>query len=86
MTYVDDARHAYGRMVMCHMLADTTDELLAMANRIGIDRKWIQQPGTAYEHFDICRSKRALAVSLGAKEVGRREVVTIIQERKGRTV
>lgn len=25
------------------MLADTTDELLAMADRIGVQRKWIQK-------------------------------------------
>lgn len=39
--YVDDVEHVFGRMKMCHMWADTLDELLAMADRIGVDRKWI---------------------------------------------
>jgi hypothetical protein len=67
--YVDDMRAKFGRMVMCHMLADTTEELLAMADRIGVARQWIQYPGTYREHFDIALSKRALAVHHGAIEI-----------------
>jgi len=40
--YVDDVRHRFGNMVMCHLWADTLDELLAMVDRIGVQRKWIQ--------------------------------------------
>lgn len=70
--YVDDMhKHPmgqFGRMKMCHMTADTTDELIAMADRIGVARKWIQHPGTWREHFDIAMSKRKLAVDAGAVE------------------
>ena len=71
--YVDNMRAPYGRMKMCHMIADTSDELLAMADKIGVQRKWIQHPGTFKEHFDIAMSKRALAVEAGAVEITMRE-------------
>ena len=67
--YVDDMRAKFGRMVMCHMVADTTDELLAMAAKIGVAAKWIQNAGTSHEHFDICLSKRAKAIEAGAVEI-----------------
>jgi hypothetical protein len=81
--YVDASKYGYGRMVMCHMLADTTEELLAMANRIGVARRWLQNAGTPTEHFDICKAKRAAAVAAGAKEVGRTEFVAVIRAKRG---
>jgi hypothetical protein len=79
--YVDDAENSYGRMVMCHMWADTLDELLDMARRIGVDAKWIQgHPSlstskkareASWVHFDICKSRRANAIELGAVQTDR---------------
>lgn len=73
--YVDDAVHPFGRMLMCHMWADTEEELLAMADTIGVARKWIQGHPTlsfgkhrsaSWVHFDIAKGKRALAIQHGA--------------------
>lgn len=65
--YVDDVRHRYGRMVMCHMWADTLDELLAMADRIGVARRWLQKPPKAsWVHFDISLGMKAKAIAAGA--------------------
>lgn len=76
--YVDDMHlhplGRYGRMKMCHMIADTTAELLAMADKIGVARKWLQYPGTDREHFDISMTKRKLAVQAGAVETTMREL------------
>lgn len=73
--YVDDVRHKFGRMVMCHMWADTVDELMRMADAIGVARKWIQGHQTlsfgkhreaSWVHFDISLSCKDKALKLGA--------------------
>lgn len=70
--YVDNAAHAFGRMVMCHMFSPGLDELHFMADHIGVARKWFQNPLTmpkvSWPHYDIAKSKRALAVAAGAVE------------------
>jgi hypothetical protein len=69
-------------MIMCHLFADTTDELNRMADAIGIARKWIQYPGTPKEHFDISKSKRALAIMNGAIELtSARSLIAIIRRK-----
>lgn len=73
--YVDNPAHAYRRMIMCHMIADTLDELHAMADEIGVARRWFQKDAS-FPHYDICKSKRALAVKKGAVEVTMRELVS----------
>jgi hypothetical protein len=67
--YVDDMNAPFGRMLMCHLIADTTKELLAMVDKIGVQRKWIQDAGTAREHFDIALSKKKIALENGAIEI-----------------
>lgn len=81
--YIDDMNAPYKGMLMCHMIADTTDELLGMVDKIGVQRKWIQNPGTYQEHFDICLSKKAKAIQLGAIPITGRELVKITMNRKG---
>ena len=80
--YVDNMRASFGRMKMCHMIADSTEELLAMADRIGVQRKWLQKSGTTREHFDIALSKRKLAVEAGATEVSMMELGRILRARR----
>jgi uncharacterized protein DUF4031 len=85
--YVDDMRASFGRMILCHMVADTSQELFAMALAIGVNTKWVQQWNRGGEHFDICLAKRALAVKHGAIEctwewVGVRESFLLAQSRE----
>lgn len=80
--YVDDMFAAYRGMRMCHMLADSTAELLDMARKIDVREKWIQNAGTYREHFDICASKRLLAVKFGAVEVTQRQIGEMLIKRR----
>jgi len=53
---------------MCHMWSDhSEDELMQMADRIGVARKWIQRPPKAsWVHFDISLGCKAKAIAYGA--------------------
>lgn len=80
--YVDDGAIPFGRMKMSHMVADSTAELVGMAERIGLDTRWLQRRGTWAEHFDVARSKRQAAIAAGAVEMTRRELAKYLSERK----
>ncbi|KVO82438.1 DUF4031 domain-containing protein [Burkholderia ubonensis] len=84
--YVDDMYRypvgRFGRMKMSHLIADTTDELLAMVREIGVNPKWIQHAGTRDEHFDIAISKRAAAIAAGAIPITYRECGAMNKRRR----
>jgi len=79
--YVDSFNAPFRNMIMCHMIADSTEELLAMVDRIGVKRKWIQYAGTYQEHFDICLSKKDKALQNGAVEITARELAAMVSNR-----
>ena len=79
--YVDDKQIPYGRMKMCHVGADTREELLDMMTKLGIDHKYIQNEGTWREHFDISQSKRTKALKLGAIEVTSKRLIQILRDK-----
>ncbi|MEG8054607.1 DUF4031 domain-containing protein [Sphingomonas aerolata] len=73
--YVDDVRHRFGRMIMCHLWADSLDELLATVDAISVQRKWIQGHPTlsfgkhryaSWVHFDISLTMKDRAIARGA--------------------
>lgn len=57
----------------CHLTADTTEELDALATSIGLRTAWRQSTGTVTEHYDVTASRRAAAVRAGAIEITWRE-------------
>jgi len=62
------------------MIADTEDELHAMAARIGMKRAWFQGPPKHDPHYDLVPSRRKLAVIAGALELDRRAFVGKLRE------
>lgn len=81
--YVDDAQIPLGRMKMCHMLADTREELEGMIRAIKLPSSArIQQPGQANEHVDISMTYRAKAVKEGAVELSSRDLVKLIRRKR----
>jgi hypothetical protein len=80
--YVDRARNPYRGMLMCHMVADTMEELHAMADRVGVSREHFQT-GAHLPHYDICHTKRRLAIRAGALEIDRHGLVKMMRERRG---
>jgi|HubBroStandDraft_1064217.scaffolds.fasta_scaffold48116_5 hypothetical protein len=76
--YVDQPIHRFRQMLMCHMLADSPEELHEMADRIGMARKWYQYDAST-PHYDLPREKRAAAIAAGAVEVARRDLVAVIR-------
>ncbi len=80
--YIDNFNAEFNGMIMCHLVADSTEELLAMVDKIGVQQKWIQYPDTYNEHFDICLSKKKKAISAGAKEINFREYAEFCENRK----
>lgn len=80
--YVDNMQAGYRGMKMCHMIADSREELDSIADQIGVQRKWIQKSGTVYEHYDICLSKRKLAVKAGAVELSMKDLASRIRARR----
>lgn len=82
--YVDDVRHRFGRMVMCHMWADSHAELIAMADRIGVARRWLQMPPKAsWIHFDISLGKKDLAIAAGALLTDKYGPLEFLARRRG---
>lgn len=63
---------------MSHMLADTEEELHAMASKIGMKRKWFQNKSTP--HYDVCQATKAKALAAGALEIDRRQTADLIKK------
>lgn len=82
--YVDTMRAKFGRLIMCHMVADTDDELHAIASAIGVNRRYWQSPGriAAGSHYDICLTMKQRALMLGAIEISLRTLAIMNLRRR----
>ena len=82
--YVDALRDWGWRLgPSCHMIADTLDELHAMADRIGLQRRWFQNKRSG-PHYDLTRSRREMAVAAGAVELEDGPFIEVLKRVRGR--
>ena len=74
--YVDDPVWKWRGTRWCHLTADSTDELNAFADRLGLRRGWLQcKPGRPWhDHYDIPSDAREKAIALGALPLTMREM------------
>jgi hypothetical protein len=65
----------------CHLLADSRDELHAIAAAVGMPR-WTFQDHPWRWHYDLPEHLRPRAVELGAREVTMHVVGALLKQRK----
>ena len=68
--YVDDAVTLWRGRRWAHMMADTLDELHAMAARLGMPRRAFQDKSSG-AHYDLTVELRETALQLGAVAISR---------------
>jgi len=64
----------------CHLLADTDEELHAMAEKIGMKRIWHQpKPDNNWSHYDVgTKRARELALGFGAVNLEKLPVMEVL--------
>jgi hypothetical protein len=75
MVYVGNKEYKYRQMLMSHMVADNLIELHAMADKIGVQRKYFQD--AKIPHYDICKNKKQLAILNGAKLISDKQIIIL---------
>lgn len=75
--YIDDYRVPYRDRRICHMIADTEQELHAMAAALGISERWFHR-----DHYDVTDELRDAAVALGAVPISARDCATMATHRR----
>lgn len=68
--YVDDAVTLWRGWRWAHLMADTLDELHAMAERLGVPRRAFQDKRSG-AHYDLTEELREQALRLGAVAISR---------------
>ena len=76
--YVDDAVHPWRGQRWAHLMADTLEELHAMAQRLGIPRRAFQNK-TSGAHYDVTADLREDAIRFGAIAISRHVDRTLVK-------
>lgn len=79
--YVDEMQKE-ANQVVCHMVADSTEELIEMATLINVNPDKIRRKGGTSEHFALGLVDRKLAVAAGAIEKTNQEMIDYVTRGK----
>ncbi|MEM1167530.1 MAG: DUF4031 domain-containing protein [Cyanobacteria bacterium P01_H01_bin.35] len=83
MIYVDDCKNKFHNMVMSHMTADSSEELMIFATTVlKLKPEWVQCRGTWKEHFDVSQTKRKMAIENGAIAMNRIDYIRMVKKKK----
>lgn len=72
--YVDNARIEWRNKLWCHLVADSLEEIHAIAGKLNLRREWFQVKGR-YPHYDVTVAVRDRALSLGAIDADKRQLI-----------
>jgi hypothetical protein len=76
--YVDKVEIEWNGKLWCHMVADSLEELHSFSRQLGLKRSWFQGDASS-PHYDITLLLRDKAISLGAVEVSKNQLVLYAQ-------
>jgi hypothetical protein len=66
-----------------HLLSDNgRDELMEFGCDLGMKKKWLHNPGTPKEHFDLFDAWIGFVIMKGAKRISRKQFIEIIREKR----
>lgn len=68
----------------CHLIADSVDELLIFAERLGLKKVWFQN--TDIPHFDLTVNMRKKAIKQGAFPISVKEFIKKIRKIRSKTM
>lgn len=83
--YIDEPRTTNFKnySLTAHLLSDAgRDELLEFGRDLGMKKKWLHNPGTPKEHFDLFDAWIGFAIMKGAEQISRKRFIGIIQEKR----
>lgn len=78
---VKPAARKHGRL-WAHLTADSRDELIRFAVRIGLSPVYMQISSNGIIHFDLTPSKRILAITKGALPITSAEMIEIAKRNR----
>ena len=85
--YVDDMQFCipnknWRYRAVCHLMADTLEELHDFASLLRLKRAWFQDNNKRFPHYDLTSNKRKIAIKHGAIEKSPMELIRYFKRKE----